>query len=331
MRLVPWSLCLLVAVACAGAPDARPSDDDGPRSQAPEGFWERWGDGKAELNGYALRQPRYGELRAGEAVLVFVTETMTQAQRVKSDGGHPDEYPVLKLNDSRQFQTGFYDYRAMTSAWVRLDGRGPLGSPEKVSTSVQEWCGHAWLQLLVDPRRTRLSLHSYFDGEGDRQREEAAPAGGLYADALPMLVRGLAGELLRPGARRTVPYLGTLLDARLSRQGPAWGRATISRSEQAAPAPAPEGEAPAWSWTVEVDGGPTTTWWVEEAAPHRLLGWRRSDGEEARLLGTTRSAYWTQSREGDEALRAALGLPLHRWAGALEPAPTEDPGAAPDP
>ena len=38
----------------------------------PEGFWEHWGDGKAELNGYKLVQPRYGEKRRGEAVLVEV-------------------------------------------------------------------------------------------------------------------------------------------------------------------------------------------------------------------------------------------------------------------
>lgn len=303
--MAPWLVGALL-LACAGSTGARPSESAGPRSQAPEGFWEHWGDGQAELSGYALTQARYGELRQGEAVLIYVTETFTDAQRVKSDGGHPDEYPVLKLNDSRHFGTGIYDYRTMTSAWVRLDGGAPLGLPAKISTSVQEWCGHAWLQLLVDPGRYRLTQHSYFDGEGDRAAEAKVPEGALFGDALPLLVRGLAGELLAPGASRTAPYLGTLLDARLTHKDPSWGRATLSRS--AATAPAPGTETPAWTWELTVEGGLSTRWYVEEAAPHRLLGWSRSDGEEARVLRTLRTAYWTQNHEGDERLRAELGL-----------------------
>src|SRR5258708_5205492 len=75
-------------------------------------FWAHWGDGKAELDGYALTQPRYGQKRAGTAVLIFVTEDFSDSLRVKADPGkHPaaDVYPVLKLNFVRDFQTGIYD------------------------------------------------------------------------------------------------------------------------------------------------------------------------------------------------------------------------------
>src|SRR6187200_267043 len=64
-------------------------------------FWKHWGDGKAELDGYALTQPRYGQLRQGTAVLVFVTDDFSDSARVKADPGkHPasDVRPVLKLN-----------------------------------------------------------------------------------------------------------------------------------------------------------------------------------------------------------------------------------------
>ncbi len=51
-------------------------------------FWSHWGDGKAELDGYALTQPRYGELREGTAVLIFVTEDFSDSlTRVKADPG----------------------------------------------------------------------------------------------------------------------------------------------------------------------------------------------------------------------------------------------------
>ena len=69
-------------------------------------FWE---DGQAELSGYSLKQPRYGQIREGSAVLIFVTETFSESARVKADPGrHPpaDEFPAMKLNVVKDFQTG---------------------------------------------------------------------------------------------------------------------------------------------------------------------------------------------------------------------------------
>lgn len=57
-RLAPLSLVLLFATPAV----------------ASDIFWEHWSDGRAELSGYDLVQPRYGEKRHGRAVLVFVTE-----------------------------------------------------------------------------------------------------------------------------------------------------------------------------------------------------------------------------------------------------------------
>src|SRR4051812_35432527 len=105
-------------------------------------FWQHWGDGKAELDGYALTQPRYGEKREGTAVLVFVTEDFSDSLRVKADPGkHPpsDVYPVLKLNFIRDFQTGIYDYNVMTSTFLKTEDHF---APVKISFSSQEWCGH---------------------------------------------------------------------------------------------------------------------------------------------------------------------------------------------
>ena len=158
-------------------------------------FWRHWGDGKAELNGYTLKQPRYGALRDGKAVLVFVTEDFSDALRVKADPGrHPaaDVYPVLKLNAVRDFQTGIYDYNVMTSAFLRVAPGWPVA---KVSFSSQEWCGHVWHQ--VAPRNGRLQglFHSYFDGEADGTDDLPFPKDGVLEDALPILVRGWNGAL----------------------------------------------------------------------------------------------------------------------------------------
>ena len=77
-----------------------------------DGFWRYWSDSKAELNGYRFVQPRYGQLREGRAVLVFVTEPFSRSKKVKVDRydrNNPDHTMVLNLNDVRKFQTGVYD------------------------------------------------------------------------------------------------------------------------------------------------------------------------------------------------------------------------------
>ncbi len=291
------------------------AQDPVPRSQTEEGFWGSWGDGRAEVVGYKLTQPRYGEARAGEAVMVFVTETFTHAQRVKSDGGHPDEYPVMKLNEMRDFQTGIYDYNAMTSVFVPLSGELPRGLTSRVAFSMQEWCGHAYSDMVSthalgsDPEAMRLTTHTYFDGASHGPRPLAVPSGGIVASALPVLVRGLVGELLAPGERRTLPYLPSVLDAHLSHEPLAWQQAELHRSEQPERVDTPIGTVAAWRYDVRPESGPQSSWLVEVAAPHRLLGWERTDGESGWITGSMRTAYWQQSSEGEEALRASLGLP----------------------
>ncbi len=296
---------VLMAVLAACSSAAPPVS---PVVALPAGFWDHWGDGRAELSGYRFQIPRYGELRHGEAVAVFVTETFTEASRVKSDGGHDDEFSVLKLNLVQDFQTGIYDYNVLTSTFMPLDPRRPAGQPTKITLGVQEWCGAAHEQLVAGAGTVAWTSHSYFDGEADRERELALPTAGISADAMPILVRGLTGELLKPGAEATIPWLPRLLDGRLTHTEPTWTRATLRRSGEVAPIRVPEGTHDAWIWTAEVVGGATWTWQVEADPPHRLLRWRSSEGEEGELLGTIRDSYWEHHREGDEAMRAKLGL-----------------------
>lgn len=299
MRALRLSFVAAFALASCGAAS-------GPKSEAPPEFWSRWGDGRAEVAAYRLVQPRYGELRHGQAALIFVTETFTAAQGVKSDGGHADEFPVLKLNETRRFQTGIYDYSALMSAFVPLDGRLPRGQAAKLTLSVQEWCGHVFDLVRVDGRRLRRTLHSYFDGEADREQALSVPEGVVFADALPILVRGLAGEFLPPGGRAEISLLPRLLDGRFQHMVDLqFGVATISRS--AATETAPTG-GQAWLWTVEEPEGCWARYWVEAGGEGRLLAWRRSDGEEGVLVGNERLPYWQLNKEGDEAVLDRLGL-----------------------
>lgn len=54
-----------------------------PRAKASTAFRATWFDGTAELSGYRVTVPRYGELRTGELVLTYVTEPMNRTTRIK--------------------------------------------------------------------------------------------------------------------------------------------------------------------------------------------------------------------------------------------------------
>lgn len=309
-------LATSVLVALSGCGEARGGADQGPRSEAPAGFWDTWGDGQAELDGYRLVTPRYDALRDGYAVLVFVTETFTAGARVKSDGGHTDEFPVLKLNEIRHFQTGIYDYDLLTSTFAPLDGRLPRGVPTKVSFASQEWCGNLYDQLIVDPGSIHRTRHSYFDGEADQDDTTRLPDGALFADDLPIAVRGLTGDWLAPGETRVVRLLPTLADTRLQHAPLDPVEATLSRDAAPHAITVPAGTFSVTSTASAVTGGVVTTWDVEDAPPHRIIAWRRSTGESAELTGSTRRAYWKDHGPGGEADLAELGLPV-----PIEPLP----------
>lgn len=279
-------------------------------SQAPEGFWDHWGDGRAEIAAYALTQPRYGQLRSGRAIHISVTEDFTRKARVKSDGGHGDEFPVVKLNAMRSFQTGIYDYSTMTSTFVPLDGSGPLGVPTKVTFSAQEWCGMVSDLVRVDGDTAHYEGHSYFDGEADRTDDLKLPPGAVFEDAMPLVGRGLAGALMSPGETREVPWVRPLLDHRFVHTDVVVGRATLTRSGSDESVTVPAGTFSAYRITAEVAGGPTTQWWFESAAPHRLVKWSREDGEQGVLEGSIRDPYWQHSANGDERLLEGLKPPV---------------------
>lgn len=288
--LMPW-LALVLATPAAG-----------------QDFWAHWGDGKAEMNGYRVVQPRYGADRAGTGVVIYVTEDMSDRLRVKADPGkHPpsDVYPVMKLNTIEDFQTGIYDYNVMTSTFARVAPGWPVA---KVSFSSQEWCGTVYHHLLPRGDRVIGIFHSYFDGEADATEDLPLPAGGLFEDVLPILLRGWQGEYLKPGDSRTVPFLPSLFKTRLNHRPLAWGKATIARGASVADVSAPAGTFRVSTWTVDVEGGGRMTFEIEATPPYRLVRRAGPGNERWDLLGSTRLAYWKLNGPGGERYLKEMGL-----------------------
>lgn len=315
------SFTLLSACAPTGArpTSARPPGAL-PQARPPAELWDHWGDGRAELSGYRLIQPRYGQARRGEAVLVFVTEDFTAGDRVKSDGGHGDEFPVIKLNEIRDFQTGVYDYNAMTSVFVRLDGADPVGVPTKVSFGMQEWCGQVYDQLITHPGRYERTSHSYFDGEADRGSVVALPTDALFLDGMPLLARGFVGPLVEPGAQLSVSLHPRLIDLRFAHAEASWLEAQLSRAPRPTSIEVPAGRFEVERFTVAV-GQQRWSYDIERAQPHRLIRWQGPDGELGELTGSIREPYWRLHDNGHEQVRARLGLgdPSWLWGDSVGP------------
>lgn len=301
-------LILLVAGANSAAADSL--------VRAPEygdRFWSHWGDGQAELAAYDLVIDRYGQQREGTAVAIFVTETFALDDRVKSDPGQRSkelEVPVIKLNLVKDFPTGIYDYNLMLSAFVQVAPAAdlPAGSPLKTSFSSQEWCGHVYQQALFEAGAVRIDSHSYFDGEADSKLVLHTPRVTLAEDVLLLWARGLAHPALNPGESREVSLLMGSQQARLLHRKPDWQKAVIMRSGDRGPLTVPAGDFEVELRTVEVEGGLSWNFYVEADWPHRLVQWDNTNGEEARLIGGERMAYWAMNGAGGEKMLEKLGL-----------------------
>ncbi|WP_345276061.1 septum formation inhibitor Maf [Litoribaculum gwangyangense] len=126
-------------------------------------FKAYWYGGEAEITSYKLEQARYGEIREGKAVLVYVTEDFLPEKQVKSDTKNPSTIPVLKLNATKNFLTGIYPYSIMQSTFYPIYNNAHA---VKVSASVQEWCGHVYTQLN-NKEQFEVTSHSYFESEAD--------------------------------------------------------------------------------------------------------------------------------------------------------------------
>jgi hypothetical protein len=272
-----------------------------------------WSDGHAELDGYQVRRERYGELRNGRMVMIFVKEPFSESARVKADTGrHPDSdvFDVMKLNLVEDFQTGIYDYNLMTSAFAAFDARGGRrpGELTKLTFAAQEWCGMMFEELLFDPQQIRQKRFSYFDGEGDQTNTLPRPADGITADELFFVVRSIPAPLLAPGEKKQIQLLSSLMEARLLHRSLDWKPATLSRSKDSRKIEVPAGSFEVETWTVEIEAGGKNQFLVERAHPHRIVVWNGPMQIEAKLAGSARLKYWELQREGHEKMLPQIGL-----------------------
>jgi hypothetical protein len=293
-------LALYLPSACGQPIDAKGSVESPTTSNA---FGDYWYQGKAEISSYKLSQARYGEMREGHAVMVFVTEDFSHKKQVKLD--RPQQTPedvakVLKLNLTKKFNTGIYPYSMMQSVFTPVDrSRSPHSL--KVTTSSQEWCGHTFTQLNLKSSGFEHRGYSYFESEGDINTKLDKV---LLEDELWNLIR-INPKLLPTGEVNIIPATMThrLRHTKLESQ-----KASIDLSSN-------ETE------TIYEINYPDRQLKIifETEFPHKILGWDETyrDGfgtsaqtltTKARLDKTIMSAYWTKNSNADASLRKELNL-----------------------
>ena len=256
-----------------------------------------WDDGRAEYTTYRGTIDRYGVKRPLKARLIVVKEDMDIEQRVKSDKGPAPgrTWTVLKQNYSHDFTTGTYDYHQMSSAF--LDRAS--GVLRKLTVSSQEGCGLTFATLTGGGLSVDRTVHSYWDGEGDRVETTSMSHGDpgriVSGDALPLWLRRLDLEraqefhvdLVPPQlSNRVQPLTFRLARVNVAGRADRYGLPVLVREEN------PPGR--------EIR---TDRYWFDRAWPHPLV--RFEGGNDPMVLErvkTTRIAYWKKNAPGDERL-----------------------------
>lgn len=258
-------------------------------------FKDYWYAGKAEISSYKLEQARYGELRDGTAVLIFVTEDFLPEIQVKADRQNETNIPVLKVNATKNFNTGIYPYSVMTSTFY------PVFTEQhalKVSQSMQEWCGHQYAQIN-NHDAFEVNSHSYFEGEADKSF--TIPKATLENELWAQL--RIDPKVLPTGKFKAIP------DFSFTRMKHVPLKAYDAK-----------GTLTATSYTLEYpELNRSLTINFSEASPYTIESWEESFksgfGSSAKELTTKatriktiKSPYWSKNSNADTGLRTDLGL-----------------------
>lgn len=258
-------------------------------------FKDYWYEGDAEITSYKLEQGRYGEVRPGTAVMIYVTEDFLPKTQVKADRQSEDNIPVLKLNATKKFNTGIYPYAIMSSTFY------PIFKEQhalKISQSMQEWCGQQYAQLN-NRSSFEIKSHSYFQGEADK--EYNVPKTHLENELWTQLRIDPAG--LPTGTIQIIP------DFSYSRMK------HVPLKAYTATATFKDGtyllEYPELNRKLLINYNPEFPYMINSWEETFKSGWGTKSKEitsKATKIKTIKSAYWGKNTNKDESLREELGL-----------------------
>ena len=278
-------------------------------------FRNYWYPNGAEISRFALKQSRYGEIHKGDAVLIYVTESMNPKIQVKADNPGQADVPILKLIATRKFFTGIYPYSMMTSIFAPVDAQR-YRVPLKISSSTQEWCGNVYTQMNLHDDEYHVKSYSYFEKEADQgfSVKSYFPEDAIWTTIRLAPINLPQGEFfLIPGSAYTrfnhrpiapLEAIGSL-------------QAAKGRSLEGTPLVGYEVQFPTENRVLKI--------YFENKFPFRIQGWEdtyRVSGKRPKVLTTSATRthtilidYWNYNHNRDRKLLKKLGLGDRELAG----------------
>lgn len=256
-----------------------------------ENFKNYWFDGQAEISSYTLEQERYGEMREGTAVLIYVTEDFLPEIQVKADNPSDKNITVLKLNKTKNYLTGIYPYSIMNSVFYPVETKNHA---LKISTSVQEWCGHTYTQLN-NRKDFEVRLHSYFEGEAD----QSFSLDKIYLEDEIWTQLRINPEELPVGNIEIIPSF-EFARLRHRKIKPYYAQASLRLID---------GVQEYSLLFHELDR--TLTIQFEPVSPYKIIGWEETVDDfttKSSLNNQIKSDYWNKNKNEDLHLRDSLNL-----------------------
>ncbi len=161
-------------------------------------------------------------------------------------------------------------------------------------------------KLLFYPENITGYYHSYFEDESGERRLKNH-ANGVVEDNLFILLRGLRGHYLEPGASKSARLLPSVYYGRLTHKSLEWEDAEISRLDKTETITVPAGSFKTIVYKVKT-GDRNGTYYVESEYPHRIVRWEMLPDIKGELTGSKRMAYWGLNKNGDEIHLNDIGL-----------------------
>jgi len=143
-----------------------------------------WYDGLAEQADYEATRVIYGQPRSYTARLFTNKERYDPDTTTKAAGG--DGVEVFKFHQRHDAPTKNYTYHFSTMSYVRSADLASV----KLEMASQEDCGATFKRFVYDGETIKWFQSSYFPNEGLKTGAVDTPDAFVYADALPLVLRG---------------------------------------------------------------------------------------------------------------------------------------------
>ena len=247
-------------------------------------------------------------LFVGIFIFISACGNHTENRVVEEKKGSFSDYwyavKILKLNLVKKFNTGLYRYSVMESVFTPVD---LVSYPNtlKLSSSIQEWCGHVYSQLNLEGNLYRVNQFSYFESEGDKFSFIEKT---ILEDELWTRIR-INPDSLPTGEIKIIP---SLLISRLKHEQTQVVKASATLSE------IPETDQMEYKLSFPETNREFRVHFKKDF-PHHIISWEEQYqsgfGEDVKTLVTraTRnksiySDYWNKNSINDVSLREELGI-----------------------